>query len=120
VPGRAPTALFFFSVGCGECVGGAKSLARAQAAAQKSGGKGTFLAVDIDPSESANTITDFLRGVEGTELSAVIDKNPTLASRYQVAALSTLIVDPAGTVTYRATDPPADQITTAVEQAGAK
>lgn len=121
VPGAVPTAMFFFAVDCGECAGGMTSVAQAQAATQKSGGKGAFLAVDMYSSESTPTITDFLHRVQATTLPVVIDKEATLAGRYQVAALSTLIVVAAdGTVTYRATDPPTDQITAAVEKAGAK
>ena len=45
---------------------------------------------------------------------------PALWNSLWVASLSTLVVvDPAGKVTYRATDPSADQITTALRDAGA-
>ncbi|MDI3313373.1 MAG: TlpA disulfide reductase family protein [Mycobacterium sp.] len=119
VPGRVPTALFFFSVaGCEECLAGGKSFA--QAAAKTPGGKAAFLAVDMDPSDPPQKATDFLGQVGAPTLPAVIDKGAVLTGRFQVTALSTLIVvDPAGKVTYRATGPSADQITTALRQAGA-
>jgi hypothetical protein len=121
VPGAIPTALFFFAVDCGECAGGMTSVAQAQAALQRSGGKGTFIAVDTYSSESTQTINDFLHRVQATTLSVVVDKDAALSGRYQVAALSTLIVVASdGAVSYRATDPSADQITNALEQAGAK
>jgi thiol-disulfide isomerase/thioredoxin len=118
VPGSKPAALFFFSVGCGECVGGAESLARASEALN---GKASVLAVDTDPSESPQTIQQFLGYIKAPELPPVIDKGATLSQRYKVAALSTLIVvDPSGMVTFRATDPHPEQIQAALEKAGAK
>lgn len=115
-PGE-PTAVFFFSVGCGECVGGAKSVAQA---AGQLGDKASFVLVDMDPGESAQTVAGF-QDFTGTQaLPAVIDTGATLTTRLSVASLSTLVVvDPAGKVTYRATDPSADQITTALRDAGA-
>ncbi|MFD4190514.1 TlpA family protein disulfide reductase [Amycolatopsis thermoflava] len=118
VPGAKPTALFFFSVGCGECAGGAKSLAQAARAA---GGKAEFLAVDMDPSESTQDITGFLKTVDGTDLPAAIDTGAALTQRFGVSALSTLVVvAPSGKVTYRATDPSPQAITTALDQAVAQ
>ncbi len=118
VPAKEPAALFFFSVGCGECVGGAKSL---DEAAREFDGKATFLAVDMDPSESEATIEQFLDYIKAPELATTVDTNAQLARRYQVAALSTLIVvDPAGEVTYRATDPSSRQIQDALIEAGAE
>jgi thiol-disulfide isomerase/thioredoxin len=118
VPGNKPTALFFFSVGCGECAGGAKSLSTA---GKTLNGKANILAVDMDPSESPQTIRQFLGYIKAPELPAAIDTGAALSQRYKVAALSTLIVvDPAGQVTFRATDPGPDQIQTALQKAGAK
>lgn len=118
VPGDKPTALFFFSVGCGECAGGAKSLATA---GKELNGTAGVLAVDMDPSESPQTIRQFLDYIKAPELPAAIDTGAALSQKYKVAALSTLIVvDPHGTVTYRATDPGPDQIQAALKKAGAK
>lgn len=118
VPDAKPTALFFFTVGCGECAGGAKSLSQAARAA---GDNAEFLAVDMDPNESARDITGFLSSVDGAALPAAIDTGAALTQRFEVSALSTLIVlDPSGTVTYRATDPSAQAITTALGQSGAR
>lgn len=118
VPGGKPTALFFFSVGCGECAEGAKSMAKAGKALN---GKANILAVDMDPGESPQTIRQFLDYIKAPELPAAIDEGATLSQRYKVAALSTLIVvDPQGEVTFKATDPGPDQIQAALEKAGAK
>ena len=121
VPGTAATTLFFFAVGCGECVGGGKSLAQAQAAVTNAHGTAAFLAVDMDPSEAPAAITGFLAQVGAQNVPAVIDKDATLARTYQVSALSTLlVVDPTGAITYRATDPTAEEIVAAINGAGAK
>ncbi len=118
VPGDKPTAVFFFSVGCGECLGGGKSLAQAAAAV---GDKAQFLAVDMDPSETKDAITGFLHTINDPNLPAAIDTGARLTRAYQVSALSTLIVvNPAGKVTYRGTDPNPDQIRTALGAAGAQ
>ncbi|MFI5627585.1 TlpA family protein disulfide reductase [Nocardioides sp. NPDC051685] len=115
-----PTAVFFFSVGCGECAGGMKSLGQAAADAHQAGVKASFLAVDVDPGESADTINEFMKSIDAEQVPSVIDADATLTQRYQVAALSTLIVvDGNGKVTYRATDPSAETITAELNEAGA-
>ena len=115
-----PTAVFFFSVGCGECVGGVRSLGEAATVAEKTGADANFLAVDIDPGESKETNEGFMDYVDAEHVPATIDTNATLSQRFQVAALSTLIViDADGNVTFRATDPDAKTITTELEKAGA-
>ncbi|HEX5403021.1 MAG TPA: redoxin family protein [Pseudonocardiaceae bacterium] len=118
VPGDKPTALFFFTVGCGECAVGARSLAQVARAAH---GNADVLAVDMDPSESTQDISGFLTSVDAAGLPAAIDTGAALTQRFGIGALSTLIViDPSGSVTYRATDPSAQAITTALHHAGAR
>jgi hypothetical protein len=117
---REPTAVFFFTSGCGECVGGTQSLGEAAAAAKKSGTRAHFLAVDMDPGESKDTINAFMDYVHAEQVPTVIDTGATLTQRYHIAALSTLIViDADGKVTYRGTDPSAQTITAALKKAGA-
>lgn len=118
VPGSKPAALFFFSVSCGECIDGATSLAEAATAL---GDKADFLAVDMDPSESPQLIREFLDYIKAPQLPVAIDTGAVLTRRFQVAALSTLIVvNPSGTVTYRATDPTANQIKAELAKLGAQ
>lgn len=115
-----PTAVFFFSVGCGECVGGVRSLGQAAAAAEEAGIDAQFLAVDMDPRESTETIQRFMEYVDAVHVPAAIDEGAALSQRFGVAALSTLIiVDSDGQVTFRATDPDADTIVSALHKAGA-
>lgn len=118
IPDEKPTALFFFSVGCGECVAGAISMGKAAASVGK---KAQFLIVDVDPGEQSGVIADFLRGIGRPGLPAAIDKRATLTRTYQVSALSTLlVVDHTGKITFRATDPNPRQIQTALARAGAR
>jgi len=115
----APTAVFFFSVGCGECVDGVRSLGKA-AAAGKAGDHAGFLAVDMDPGESKPTIKRFMDYVDAEHVPAAIDIGAALSRRYGVAALSTLIVINAdGNVTFRATSPSATTITAELDKARA-
>lgn len=115
-----PTAVFFFSVGCGECVGGVRSLGEAAASAEDNGTDAQFLAVDMDPREPKETIEGFMEYVEAEHVPAAIDEGAVLSQRFDVAALSTLIiVDAYGKVTFRATDPAADTIVAELEKAGA-
>lgn len=115
-----PTAVFFFSVGCGECVRGVRSLGQAATASNKVGSEASFLAVDMDPAESKATIKDFMNQVEAENVPAAIDAGAALSQRYQVAALSTLIVINAdGDVTFRETDPSAETIVAELAKARA-
>lgn len=115
LPAAVPTAVLFFSYGCGECVGGGKSLAAAQAAVEKAGGHARFLAVDMVPSENTGDARGFLEQIGSPSLPAVVDTNGVLTSRYQVTALTTvLVIDPSGQVTYRGHAASRDQILAAL------
>jgi len=46
IPSRRPTVLYFFSAGCRQCVGGARTLVQAR---KQTGPAATFVAVDLDP-----------------------------------------------------------------------
>ncbi len=118
IPDKQPTALFFFTVGCGECVGGAISLAKAAGVVGK---KAQYLALDVDPSEKNRVIAGFLRSIGSPNLPAAIDKGALLTRTYRISALSTLIVvDGGGKVTYRASDPGSVQIQAALTRVGGR
>lgn len=121
LPAAAPTALLFFSYGCGECVDGGKSLAGARAAVEKAGGSARFLAVDMVPSENPADVRHFLDQIGGTGVPAVVDANGDLTSRYQVTAPTTaLVIDPSGQITYRGHAPSQDQILAALGSSAAR
>lgn len=115
VPGDKPVALVFMSIGCVDCAAVAKAAA---AAHQATGAKAAYLGVDLDTGVSAADINGFLSQIGVTGLPVTID--PALATTYQVAALSTvLVLDKAGHVTYRAVTPSAGDIESALAKAGA-
>lgn len=115
-----PTAVFFFSVGCGECVDGVRSLGQAATAAKQAGTEADFLAIDMDPGESRETIEGFMDDVDAELVPATIDQGGALTKRFKVAALSTLIVvDADGKVTFRAKSPSAKTITAELAKARA-
>ncbi|WP_235679511.1 TlpA family protein disulfide reductase [Mycolicibacterium monacense] len=121
LPAAAPTAILFFSYGCGECVGGGKSLAAARAAVEEAGGSAKFLAVDIVPTEKPADVRHFLDQIGGTSLPAVVDTNGALTSRYQVTAPTTaLVIDPSGQISYRGHAPSQDQILAALGSSAAR
>lgn len=118
IPAGKPAALFFFSVGCGECVGGAASLNKA---AEAMGSSADYFLVDMDPREPKDTIDAFRDYIKAPRLPAVIDTGAALTTRYQVTSLSTLVVvDAKGNVTYRAKDPSAEQIQAELTKAGTR
>ncbi|WGI36022.1 MULTISPECIES: TlpA family protein disulfide reductase [Mycolicibacterium] len=121
LPATSPTAVLFFSAGCGECVGGGTAVAGARAAVQKATGTARFLAVDMVPTENTADVHRFLDQIGDTNLPAVIDTHGDLTSRYQVTAQTTLLViDPSGRITYRGHAPAQDQILTALGPSAAR
>jgi len=117
VPADKPAVMFFFTVNCGSCAQGAAALGEAHAQAAE---QADFLAVDIDPNEPAEYITELLDTVQAADVPAATDTDGALSSTYEVTALGTLLIaTPDGQVAYRATDPSAEQILAALEEVGA-
>ncbi|MEU0670660.1 TlpA disulfide reductase family protein [Streptomyces lavendulocolor] len=115
VPGDKPIGLFFFTPGCSSCAEGMKSLARAT---DTVGDKADVLAVDMNPGDSEQAILEFLRYADAAHLPVAVDQDAALTRAYGVSALSTLVVvDPAGKVTFKATDPSAEKIAAALTKA---
>ncbi|MEO3936879.1 thioredoxin-like domain-containing protein [Dermatophilaceae bacterium Soc4.6] len=118
VPGSRPSALFFYSVECGACGPGAQSLAQVQKAV---GAKANFVAVNVNPGDTAGDISGFLRDNHAEGLALIKDTDAHLLQAYQVNQLSTaLILNASGQVVYRAVDPNAAQIQSELAKAGAR
>lgn len=114
VPSSKPSVLVFISISCADCSAAAKAVAQAR---NSVGDKATFLAVDLDPGVPAQDLNSLLAYVHAKSLPTMIDAKFALSAKYKVSALSSVIViDPAGKVTYRAVNPTASAITTAVAQ----
>lgn len=118
VPGSRPSALFFYSVECGACGPGAHSLAEAQKAV---GTKANFVAVNVNPGDTAGDISGFLRDNQAERLALIRDTDARLLQAYQVNQLSTaVILNASGQVVYRAVDPTAAQIQSELAKVGAR
>lgn len=117
VPGGKPSVVFFFSVNCGTCGPGAQALAQAQQVTPEA----NYVAVDVDPSETATDVVEFLTTNQATGLAYTLDTDGALTSAYRLTQLSTAVVlDAEGNAVYRGVDPTADQIKAALATAGAR
>lgn len=115
VPSGKPSVLVFISISCADCSAAAKAVAQAS---HTVGDKAEFLAVDLDPGVPATDLTSFLDYVDAKGLPTMIDAKATLLAKYNVSALSSVIViDSAGKVTYRAINPSSNAIVAAVSGA---
>ncbi len=109
IGGGKPTALFFMAAWCTTCLGEAEAW-QALIEAGKAEGV-TVLAVDVDPSDTRESLQQFRSALKRDPLQWAMDANGELARRYQVARLDTTVVlDGAGKEVYR------DQVVSTVEQ----
>ena len=123
VPSNRPSVLVFLSITCADCADVARTLAQVQAAtnataraAHLATTKARFLGVDMDGGASVHAVADFLHSVGADGLPTVVDQKAVLSGRYQVTALSTvLVVDSTGRVTFRAVNPSPAKIVSAVD-----
>jgi len=117
VPTGKPSAVFFFAGWCGTCLPEAQALNRLQ---RELGAKVSVVAVDIDPSDDAQTIGGFLRAAGNPGYPVLHDRSGSLARDFDVTALDvTVVTDANGTVVYRdATPTPEGQLRAAFAQAG--
>lgn len=112
VPSSKPSVLVFISISCADCSAAAKAVAQAS---HTVGDKANFLAVDLDPGVPTQDLKSFLAYVHAKNLPTMIDQKAALLAKYQVSALSSvLVINPAGKVTYRAVNPTPAAITGAV------
>lgn len=115
IPAQQPTVMLFFTPGCASCEDAARAVVSASQLAAAS--EARFLAIDLDPSGDPETINRFLAGVGGQDLPAAVDRIAQLTQTFDVNALGTVvIVNPDGTVSYRAIEPSTDQIVHALLQ----
>lgn len=117
LPSGEPTAVFFFAAWCGTCVPEAATLARLE---RELGDQVTVVAVDVDPSDDARAIADFLAAAGHPDYPVIHDTTGALAKAFNVKALDvTVIADATGTVVYRDAAPTSEQqLRAALAQAG--
>ncbi|WP_205677030.1 MULTISPECIES: thioredoxin-like domain-containing protein [unclassified Arthrobacter] len=117
VPGSKPSVLFFFSIECGACGPGTRMLAEVQ---RSSPAAVNYVAVDIAPYETADEIKEFLAGNGASSLAFASDTDTRLITAYGINQVSTAVVlDAAGTEVFRAVEPDAAELRTALAAAGA-
>src|SRR6266540_2579880 len=115
IPDGKPAVVFFFSATCGSCLAAGKAVVKVHRQATD---KADFLLVDLDPTEPRTAIETFRARIGDKSLPMVSKGAAELAQAWQVTALSTVVVvDAAGTVTYRVTDAPAADILAAIDEA---
>ncbi len=117
VPGGHASVLFFFAASCVTCGSGAQALAEAQLSVPGA----SYVAVDIDPSESEAVVRDFLTDNGAETLAYTRDTDAELAFAFEVTQLSTAIVlDASGTEVYRVVHPTTPKLRSALAEAGAE
>lgn len=117
IPGTKPSVLFFFAATCVTCGSGAQAVADAQAGVPSV----SYVAVDIDPSESEAVVRDFLTQNGAEALAFTRDTDAALAVAFKVTQLSTAIVlDASGAEVYRVVHPTTAKLVSALAEAGAE
>ena len=115
IPGGKPSVVFFFAASCVTCGSGAQALAEAQAGVPSV----SYVAVDIDPSESEAVVRDFLTDNGAETLAFTRDTDAELAVAFKVTQLSTAIVlDSSGAEVYRVVHPTTSKLRSALAEAG--
>ena len=97
---------------CGNCINTAHELDRVS---QRYAGTGIqVIAVDVDPSSSPGALSEWIKEAGSPKLTFSIDDHGTTALAYKIASLDTVIViDRSGRIAYRATYPPAEELSSA-------
>jgi thiol-disulfide isomerase/thioredoxin len=119
VPAGKPTALFCFAGWCSTCLPEARALDRLE---REMGDRVSVVAVDVDPSDDAQTIQRFLRSAGDPRYPVVHDKDGALVRAFGVTALDvTVITDAGGSVVYRDAAPTREgQLRSALTKAGVR
>ncbi|MEO5709516.1 MAG: thioredoxin-like domain-containing protein [Nocardioidaceae bacterium] len=116
IPNGKPSVVFFFAASCVTCGSGAHALAENQSSIPSV----SYVAVDIDPSESEAVVRNFLSDNGAESLAFTLDTDATLAVAFKVTQLSTAIVlDASGAEVDRVVHPTTSKLRTALAEAGA-
>ncbi len=98
-----PTVIFFMAYWCPTCVPEAQALAKLH---QEYGDKVAILALDIDPSSSPKSLTQFKQWAGNPDYAFGFDKGNVVVQKYKVRSLdATVIVDAEGKIVYQDTYP---------------
>lgn len=118
LPTDLPAVVFFFAGWCTTCVPEAQALGQLQ---DELGDTVVILAVDVDPTDTTQTIENFMAAAGDPPYPVAHDLNGALTQAFNVAALdTTVIINADGTVVYRDAVPTTlDQLRDAMRLAGA-
>lgn len=95
-----PTALFFMAAWCVDCLGEADAWRQLVEAEQTQGMD--VLVIDVDPSDTRDTLAQFRAALPSDPLHWVMDQDGQLARRFTVQRLdTTVILDGSGREVYR-------------------
>ncbi len=109
-----PTVMVFYSVGCGTCVGITQHIA--ELANQYP--NATYLAVNIDATETVRTSNAFLEYIDSPAIIGINDTDGQIAKAFNVTSVSSVVVtDSAGGLLLDAAYPPIAEVDAAVAQA---
>ena len=77
--------------------------------------------ISVDPGDSADALADRRSGLGGTAFPFAIDATGTLAARYGIAALGTVIVyDATGRIVSRVVEPSLQELRAGFREAGVR
>lgn len=110
------TAMIFYSVGCGTCIGITQQLAKIATEHPTA----DYYAVNLDPTEDVRTSNGFLGYINSPQIIGINDTEGTLTKAYGVNSVSTVvIVDKDQQVIVNAYEPTPEEIKSAIAQATA-
>lgn len=110
----ATNVLFFFGIGCGECV---PALRRIEAARRKTHGA-HYMGIDMAPTDTRADLRSFRSQLGNVRMPLTVDADGDLATTYNVTALgTTLVLDASGSEVYSAVDPQTSAVAAAVRRA---
>jgi hypothetical protein len=117
LPAGKPGALFFSVSSCLSCVPSARAL---NELTQQLGPRVDALFISMDPADPPAALAARRDAIGDPSYPFAIDSSGTLASRYRITALGTvLIYDAQGRIVERLIDPKRDQLEAAFREAGA-
>ncbi|MGI8869361.1 MAG: TlpA family protein disulfide reductase [Mycobacteriales bacterium] len=108
VPNGKPAVIYFFTAGCSQG-------APAVAAAQRRVSRASYIAVDLDPGETADHARSVLRAAGATDTGLAVSTDTSLVTTYGVSTVgTTVVIDTTGKPVYTGVEASTDQITAAV------
>lgn len=117
LPAGKPGALFFSVSSCLSCVPSARALGEVK---QRLGSRVDAVFISMDPADPPQALAARRASIGGPGYPFAIDASGTLASRYRITALGTVVIyDAHGRIVERLVEPTRDELAAAFRAAGA-